>query len=262
MSGIFSLEGVAATLSFAKVAYDEWQLRKQRQDQARRYAGLSGAAPSVSSRRSLARRPVHPARSRRPSQIATSMDMLGTMMSAQPVRRKMHPVKSADDRVKYIDQMVKQYRYDPMIRKIAMDVLTRKCNGRWCVPEKNWLAEVKALFIFIRQNVRYTRDPAGMDTYTSPLRTLGWFKAGDCDCYMILGGCLLQSVGYPIKIRIVHTAGEPTWNHIYLLAGIPTRQADGSRQLKWLPFDTSMDKPLGFQPPRAVIIKYKDFLVE
>lgn len=54
-----------------------------------------------------------------------------------------------------------------------------KGDGGWCAPEKDWKAEVKALYNWYRANVRYTRDPTFVDTFSAPDRTLGT-KAGDC----------------------------------------------------------------------------------
>jgi len=272
MPTLFSLEGLAAGAAFAKVAYDtfEWYKGRRRAGVVRRRLRSElGSQPmpepphlvdprtraTAQYRAELARA----AQRRNPR----SLESLAQVMASTPVRRDLVNLRSngdkgADERVGYIMSMIQKYRVDPHVRKIASDVLSRKDgNGRWAVPEKDWIAEVRAIFTFVRHHVRYQRDPYGTDTYTSPLRTLAWFKAGDCDCYTILGGALLQSVGYPLRIRIIQQRGRPTWGHIYLMVGVPPMGPD-----QWIPFDASMNKALGFQPPRAAIARFKDFPVE
>lgn len=264
MPTLFSLEGLAASAAFAKVAYDtySWYQRQRRHRQI--MAGLGEAGRSRLDPRTEAEREYeHARRSMSGRRGPRSLAALEQVMAQTPVRRELVSLrndgdKGAAERVAYITKMIRKHRTDPYIRKIASDVLSRKkANGEWAVPEKNWTAEVRAIFAFIRSQVRYQRDPYGTDTYTSALRTLGWFKAGDCDCYTILAGAMLQSVGYPVRIRIIHQRGKPTWGHIYLMVGIPPMGPE-----KWVPFDASMNKPLGFQPPRFAIARFRDFAVE
>ena len=46
-------------------------------------------------------------------------------------------------------------------------------------------------------------------------------RSADCDDYVILLGSCLQSIGYPVVLRVIQTNDSDDWNHIYLLAGLP-----------------------------------------
>jgi transglutaminase-like putative cysteine protease len=101
--------------------------------------------------------------------------------------------------------------------------------------------------------VRYTRDVSGIDTYQTPQRTLAW-GIGDCDCLSILLAALLESVGYPVKLRVMETKGAGTWSHILPLVGMPP--TDPTR---WMPLDASVDEPAGWYPPKSIIVKTRAF---
>ena len=153
--------------------------------------------------------------------------------------------------------MVRKGGSDPKIRELAVGELSRRCGTRWCVGEKDWAAEVRALFGLVRRNVRYTRDPLRHDTYVSARRTLGQWHAGDCDDMTIALGALLQSVGYPVALRVVQTVGNTGYNHIYLLAAVPTKAPSAA----WLPLDPSVDRPAGWEVPWHTVLKHMDVKV-
>lgn len=93
-------------------------------------------------------------------------------------------VENLEERVEYIAGMIHKGKLDPKVRKVATAILTKKCKDErgeetWCVPEKDWVAEIEAVFNAVRQKVRYTMDVYGVDTYQHPKWALMW-KAGDC----------------------------------------------------------------------------------
>ncbi|MBS7615474.1 transglutaminase domain-containing protein [Candidatus Bathyarchaeota archaeon] len=163
------------------------------------------------------------------------------------------------DRVEVIKQMIIKYREHPQIRAIASDILNKRCGDKWCIPEKDWLAEVKAVFDAVRKNVRYTRDPISKDLFVSPIRTLTQYHLGDCDDLTIVLGSILGHIGYPLKLRVIQTVGNSDYNHIYLMVGIPPF----GEPKKWIAADASVtNKPLGYQAPSEVIIRKRDFPIE
>ena len=131
----------------------------------------------------------------------------------------------------------------------------------WCVPEKNWRKEVIAVFNAVKNNIRYTRDIERIDTFQSPNRSLEW-GGGDCDDYTIVLASLLQTIGYPVKLRVMWTKDAktgkpaPTWGHILLLAGLPPRGPT-----EWMPLDASVSHPAGWYPPAQMVHKVKDYPV-
>jgi hypothetical protein len=165
---------------------------------------------------------------------------------------RVHTVRTIDDRVKLIRELVKVGGVNPQIRSLAHSFLNRRCGESWCVPEKDQKAEVVALFNEVRRRVRYTNDPLRRDTYTEPSKTVFAHKGGDCDDSAAALGALLESVGYAVRLRVVQTKGYDSWNHIYLVAKL-------SSTGEWVALDPTMNKPAGWEVPDALVIKKRDF---
>lgn len=159
---------------------------------------------------------------------------------------EFHKVDSISKRVSYIHQQMLKGVKDPKVYSLAREVLTRKCNGKWCVPEKDARAEINAVFGEIKSRVRYTWDPVNYDAFQTPGKTLD-LAAGDCDDMTSLGGAMLMSIGYKVRSRVVHTQGFPTWNHIYLMVQLPSKE--------WMPFDATVNKPCGWQVPDSLMVR-------
>lgn len=179
---------------------------------------------------------------------------------------KQYDIEDIDDRVALVGDLIRKGSLSPDLRERTVEILSQKCdmlgridkNGsRWCIPEKNCIAEVKALFEAVRNPkskyaVRYTRDALLADVFTAPERTLLKSHGGDCDDYVILLGSMLMSVGHQVKLRVIATRRQGVddriapWSHIYLIT--PT---DFEDTRKWISVDASMDKPLGWEAPGA-----------
>ena len=146
---------------------------------------------------------------------------------------KQISVSSLDDRIQIISKMIKAGKANPKIRELVSKILHDKS-----VEEKDWDAEVEAVFEWVRENVRYTRDTEGLDTYTEPLKTVE-LAIGDCDDLSILIGSMLGAIGYPFKLKVVSMTGAG-WDHVYPLVGMPP-----FAPTKWIPLDASIELPLG-----------------
>ena len=111
-----------------------------------------------------------------------------------PLTFQAKTAKTITERVSYIhEQMVKGTR-DPKVYSLARAVLSRKCGGEWCIPERDSLNEVRALFAEVRSRVRYTLDPVDFDAFQTPGRTLD-LKTGDC----VPATSLVVTTGYKFK---------------------------------------------------------------
>ena len=168
---------------------------------------------------------------------------------------RLRRVKSLDERVKHIRQRARRDSLHPDVIVWTRRALSQKCGPNWCVPEKDTLAEVRALYDAIRANVRYTSDVRGVDTYMRPRHTLA-ARAGDCDDYSSLACAALLSVGIPCKLKVIRTRGNSTWNHIYALAGVPKHAPT-----RWIPFDASVPKQAGWEAPKQMIVAERVFPV-
>lgn len=173
--------------------------------------------------------------------------------SGSPLKFQAKSVRTIDERVAYVKQQALKGVKDPVIYKRTRDLLTKKCNGEWCIGERDHKGELGAIFADVRKNVRYTWDPKTYDAFQEPRRTLE-LQAGDCDDSAALICSMAMSVGYATKLRVVQTTGEATYNHIYPLALMPGGD--------WVCMDASMPKPFGWEVPMTEVIKFKDFEID
>lgn len=188
-------------------------------------------------------------------QVSGILNSFNKQLAKDIAKSKIHSVGNINQRANYVVKQIQKGREDPQVREFAMKSLTKKCGKNWCIPERDYEGEIKAIFNSIRKNVRYTGDIYKLDTFQGAKRTLA-YKGGDCDCYTITLGSCLQTVGYPVKIRIIQTVDSPDYNHIFLLAGTPPRNPT-----RWISLDASVNKPAGWHPPKSYIKRYKDFEV-
>jgi transglutaminase-like putative cysteine protease len=140
---------------------------------------------------------------------------------------------------------------NPQILAIARQV-TRACAGR----DAN--CELRSIYKFVVENVRYTGDVNSVDTFSAPLRTLQ-MGGEDCDGHAVLNAALAIANGFKAKVRITSNRGI-SWDHIYCMVGLPKGRSD-----KWIPLDTTLARSradvsrYGIEPPRA---KFQDFSME
>lgn len=162
-------------------------------------------------------------------------------------------VKNLKERVGLIHYYIREGRKDVRVRQLASAIINRKCGRDWCIAEKDWYGEVRAIWDYLRQNVRYTLDPYSLELFQRARRSLELGTA-DCDDLVILAGSLLQVIGYPVRIVIVDTSGDG-WNHVYLSVGMPP-----TGPMEWIPFDlAATNKDLGWEPPASMVARKKMF---
>lgn len=176
-------------------------------------------------------------------------------------------VHSIDERVELIRKLIRAGGKDPEVKVQAFKATNRKNNdGSWEIAEKDQKGEVLALFKYVRAKVRYTNDALRADQFVTAKKTLR-LGAGDCDDMCVTLGSLLEAIGFPVKIRVVQTTGSATWNHVYLLVGLPK-----AAPTRWIPLDASMAKPAGWEAPGAeqvartgrasgIVLKVRDYSV-
>jgi transglutaminase-like putative cysteine protease len=83
--------------------------------------------------------------------------------------------------------------------------------------------ELEALFSFVRDQVRFTGDIAGVETLQAPHYTLR-VMAGDCDDKAVLLAALARSVGIAASLKFRVIAANPnargTYSHVYVVANV------------------------------------------
>lgn len=195
-----------------------------------------------------------------------------------PMRMRTFNIKTLDDRIRYLNDLVNEGKRDPQVFAFARRAITQKCGDAWCIPEKDNLGEARAIFnslkktippqmtardlmaakrLFkaVRKNVRYTSDISGVDTYQKPSHTLA-LKTADCDDGSSLICSALGSIGIPCRFKVIRTKGAPTWNHIYPQAGFPR-----SNPKRWVSMDSSVDMPFGWEAPPKMVADSRVFSV-
>lgn len=124
------------------------------------------------------------------------------------------------------------------IRALAIDIVTRAG-----IPGKDYFGEMIAIHNWVRDNIRYTRDPIGQETLSYPEETAFNSHAGDCDDMTALEIALLGAVGlesYPVVVGMFPNH----FSHVYLHGKVP--EGKGRNAGKVIPLDPIMkDWPAG-----------------
>jgi hypothetical protein len=111
------------------------------------------------------------------------------------------------------------------VRRAATDLVHE-------VPPNDDLGEVRALWEFVRDGVRYVRDVRNVDTLQAPRVTLDVLQ-GDCDDKSLLLASLLETIGYATRFAVAATDPRSSYNHVYVEAFVP-------RLGKWIPLESSI----------------------
>jgi transglutaminase-like putative cysteine protease len=80
------------------------------------------------------------------------------------------------------------------------------------VDERDWAGEVSALQTWVRDNIRFQRDPEDFELVQTPEKTLE-YGAGDCDDKATLLAALLKAQGHPAQFIAIGFDGE-TYSHV------------------------------------------------
>lgn len=131
--------------------------------------------------------------------------------------------------------LVQRYKRDPMIRDTALSLISD-------IPQRDWTSEVRALFEYARDRIRYTRDVNRVETLQTPPVTME-LEAGDCDDKSTLLASLLESVGHPSRFIATGYQEPGRYSHVY----VETRIGD-----QWVPLDPTTEKPFGWRPRTPV----------
>ena len=133
--------------------------------------------------------------------------------------------------MKLMAGLVRQYRTDQRIREVALRIVGHLRN-------KHYLDELEAVRLWVRRNVRYTRDVHGVETLHTPAAVLDLMQ-GDCDDQAILVAALLESIG--MRTRFV-SVGPNRGNYVHVFA-----EAHVS-PYGWVAAETTEQVPLGWRP--------------
>lgn len=136
--------------------------------------------------------------------------------------------------LKHMREFVRKSLRDPSqrVRETALRIFRE--GG---IPPRRWLPEIGALHAFVRDKIRYVRDPVDLELVQEPAATLD-LGAGDCDDKSTLLGALLMATGHPARITAVAFNGGP-FSHVL---------AEAKSGERWIPLETIIYKPMGWFP--------------
>lgn len=164
---------------------------------------------------------------------------------------KAKTIKSTniDDRIDIILEAIDEGKRDPVVRQVLGDILKD-------IDEKDYEGELLAIFQWVRENIRYTRDPHNVELFQRARRIMELGLA-DCDCLSILLGSMVQSIGYPLRLRVIGVS-SPEPEHIYPMVAIaPTENAISDDD--WVAMDASINQQMGWQVPEENIQFIQDY---
>ena len=126
---------------------------------------------------------------------------------------------------------VEKYKIAPEIRELSLSLVKH-------LPQKNFRAEVDALFKFVQNKIRYVKDIHDVETVQTPLKTLEYGQ-GDCDDKSTLLAAMLQSLGHPTRF---HAMGFRPDNVSHVLLEV-------KRGNQWVALDATEPVSMGWLPP-------------
>lgn len=112
------------------------------------------------------------------------------------------------------------------------------------LPPRQWQAQAEALHEFVRDEIRYVKDPVNVELVTTPEKTLE-LRAGDCDDKSVLLAALLESIGHPARFLAIGLNGGP-FSHVLVQTKIGP---------EWVSAETIVPVALGWHP-RGVTSTY------
>jgi len=149
--------------------------------------------------------------------------------------------QTLDDRIDLMIEMILEAKEDARIRQLAGNIL-REAG----IMPKDSQGEVCAVFNWVRENVRYTRDIRNIELFQKPIRTLE-MKIGDCDDQAMILSALLECIGYPTMLKVVGISSKEP-EHIYILAGFPV-----SKPTTWIALDPTENHPCGWEVEKHLV---------
>jgi transglutaminase-like putative cysteine protease len=143
--------------------------------------------------------------------------------------------------LKHMKEYVRQALRNPSqkIREQALAIF--RAEG---LPPRKYNLEMAALHAFVRDAIRYVKDPVGLELVQAPERTLE-IGQGDCDDKSTLLAALLMATGHPCRFTAIGFKDRP-FSHVLV---------EARSGVKWVPMETIIQKPMGWFPT-GVTSKY------
>jgi hypothetical protein len=151
----------------------------------------------------------------------------GYLIKTEPEPRKIEKIEFNIETIPEPYQSFEEIIYDNItttIRNTAITITTQSCK------EYSRLCYAKALYYYVRDNIKYINDPEGRDYLQRPQQTL--LGAGDCEDQAILLNSLMLATG--IRSRIVLIPG-----HAFIEININEAPKKYKEDNGWISLDTT-----------------------
>src|SRR5947209_9321724 len=162
------------------------------------------------------------------------------MTALSPVARMPLPGgdRGTEATVAQIRKLVHAGMTDQVVNRLAMQIV--HAAG---VQQFNFAGEVQAIFQWVLRNIRFFKDPDGIETLRTAREILA-VQGGDCDDINgVLLPSLLLTIGHPVRlVTISNSPDSPQlFSHIYCEVEINGQ---------WVPLDAARRDPgFGKGPP-------------
>jgi hypothetical protein len=168
---------------------------------------------------------------------------LGTILLYEPIKRllKKHPGRA-------MREIVDKMKSNIQIRIISAVLLKD-------VSVHDRIGQIRVIFRFVADRIRYMKDPFKKEHLANPLETLQ-VKAGDCDCKSILLATILESCGFETQFVLVP-------KHVFVRVRIKpsdiNRIPPNSFYIKdqskyWIPLEsTAKGAPIGWMSKKVYV---------
>jgi predicted transglutaminase-like cysteine proteinase len=161
----------------------------------------------------------------------------GSAMPTVTLQRLEPGDAGTDQTVREMIRMVESGRADLGINDAALSII-RAANVR----QKDYAGEITALFRWVRDRVRYVKDPIAVELVRNARETLKR-RAGDCDDKAVLLATLLQSIGHNTRFKVVATR-PGDFHHVLI---------EVSHKAQWVPLDPTVERAApGWESPRII----------
>jgi antitoxin (DNA-binding transcriptional repressor) of toxin-antitoxin stability system len=142
------------------------------------------------------------------------------------------------DTIRRLYELIDKAKTDPKFQELVYSIT----KG---LPSKDYRGELAAILRWAKKNIRYTRDPYGVELVQDVWATLSRERA-DCDDFDVLVGAMVEVMGAPVRLVTVSTRQDKEPVHTY-----PAANVGG----KWIALDATVPSSSPGWEPRRITDK-------
>ncbi len=137
--------------------------------------------------------------------------------------------------LKIMAKIAREYTSHPLVRQFTQTLVQER-------DQKDRIGEIRTVGEFVRDHIRYVRDPVGTELVQTPEATME-LKSGDCDDKSTLAAAMLRSIGHPVRFVAIGFAPQQ-YSHVFLETKIHRKNGG----YPWMAVETTEPWPIGRAP--------------